>query len=85
MEPPSPEDLPLKGDTVIGNDVWIGAGAIILPGVTIADNTVIAAGAIVTEDVPANAVVIGAPAKVVKYRDEKTNAKTILIDALREL
>jgi len=52
----------------IGNDVWIGANAIILPGVTIGDGAIIGAGAIVTSDVPSYAVVAGVPAKVLRYR-----------------
>lgn len=55
----------------IGNKVWIGAHATILPGVTIGDNAVVAAGAVVTHDVPANAVVAGVPAKMIKYIEEK--------------
>ena len=50
----------------IGNKVWIGAGAIILPGVTIGDNTVIGAGSIVTKDVPANVIALGNPCKVLR-------------------
>ena len=50
----------------IGNSVWIGAHATILSGVTIGDNAVIAAGAVVTKDVPANAIVGGVPAKIIK-------------------
>lgn len=50
----------------IGNGVWIGAHATILSGVTIGDNAVIAAGAVVTKDVPANAVAGGVPAKIIK-------------------
>ena len=50
----------------IGNKVWIGAHATILPGVTIGDGAVVAAGAVVTKDVPANTVVAGVPAKVLK-------------------
>ena len=45
----------------IGNNVWIGAGAIILPGVSIGDNTVIGAVSIVTKDIPANVVAVGSP------------------------
>lgn len=52
----------------IGNDVWIGARAIILDGVTIGDGACIAAGAVVTKDVPSYAVVAGIPAKIIKYR-----------------
>lgn len=50
----------------IGNDVWIGGNVTILPGVTIGNNTVIAAGAVVTKDVPDNTLVGGVPAKVIK-------------------
>lgn len=50
----------------IGNRVWVGAHATILAGVTVGDNSVIAAGAVVTKDVPANVVVAGVPAKIIK-------------------
>lgn len=50
----------------IGNNVWIGGGAIINPGVTIGDNAVIASGAVVTKDVPENVVVGGNPARIIK-------------------
>ena len=50
----------------IGNNVWIGAGAVVLPGVTIGDNTVIGAGSIVTKDIPANVVAVGNPCKVIR-------------------
>ena len=52
----------------IGNDVWVGAGAIILDGVTVGDHSVIGAGSVVTKDVPENSVVAGVPAKVIKVR-----------------
>lgn len=61
---------------IIGNDVWIGYGAVVLNGVTIGDGAVIAAGAVVTKDVPPYAVVGGNPAKIIKYRfDENTIQK----------
>lgn len=53
---------------VIGNDVWIGARAIILSGVTIGDGVIVGAGSVVTKDVPAYAIVAGVPAKVLRYR-----------------
>ena len=56
----------------IGNKVWIGSHATILPGVTIGENAVIAAGAVVTKDVPANAIVGGVPAKIIKTIEEGT-------------
>ena len=55
---------------VIGDDVWIGANAVILPGVTIGRHVVVAAGAVVTKDVPDYCVVAGVPAKVVKKLEE---------------
>ncbi|WP_232631307.1 sugar O-acetyltransferase [Methylobacterium sp. Leaf118] len=50
----------------LGDDVWIGGGAILLPGITVGDGAVIGAGAVVTRDVPAGALVVGNPAKIVK-------------------
>lgn len=55
-------NLPIK----IGRNCWLGAGAIVLPGVTIGDNTVIGAGSVVTKDVPANAVAVGNPCRVMR-------------------
>ncbi|GBQ92913.1 CatB-related O-acetyltransferase [Gluconobacter albidus] len=57
-----------KGDVVIGNDVWIGAHATLMSGVTIGDGAVIAAQALVTKSVPPYAIVGGNPAKVIRYR-----------------
>lgn len=66
-----PQHLPC----MIGNDVWIGTRATILDGVKIGDGAVIAAGAVVTKDVPPYAIVGGVPAKIIKYRfsEEKIN------------
>lgn len=65
-----------KGPITIGNDVWIGARATILSGVTIGNGAVIGAGSIVTKDVPAYAIAVGNPAKVIKKRfDDKTIAR----------
>ena len=58
----------VKSKITIGNDVWIGAGAIILKGVQIGDHSIIAAGSVVTKSVPDNAIVAGNPATVMKYR-----------------
>lgn len=53
-------------DVHIGNNVWIGAGAVILPGVTIGDNTVIGAGSVVTKNIPDNVVAVGNPCRVLR-------------------
>ena len=50
----------------VGNDIWIGANAVVLPGVTIGDHSVVAAGAVVTKDVPPHSLVAGVPAKIIK-------------------
>jgi acetyltransferase-like isoleucine patch superfamily enzyme len=54
--------------TVVGNDVWIGAGAILIDGVTVNDGAIVGAGAVVTSDVPPYAIVGGCPAKIIRYR-----------------
>jgi len=59
-----------KRDVHVGNNVWIGYGACILRGVTVGDNAVIGTNSVVTKDVPANAVVGGVPARVLRMRDE---------------
>ena len=60
-----------KGDIIIDDDVWIGYGAIILSGVHIGQGAVIAAGSIVTKDIPPYAIAAGNPARIIKYRFEK--------------
>lgn len=62
----------------IGNNVWLGDHAKVLKGVTIGDNSVVAAGAVVTRDVPANVVVAGSPAVVVKHLDPEIPRRTRL-------
>lgn len=57
-----------RGDTVLGDGCWLGMRAMIMPGVTIGEGAVVAAGAMVTKDVPPYAVVGGNPAKIIKYR-----------------
>ena len=70
---------------VIEDGVMIGANAVVIEGVRVGRNAVVAAGAVVIEDVPENAVVAGSPARIVKMKDEKTESKTALVDALRKL
>lgn len=57
----------------IGDNVWIGAGAIVLPGVTIGENSVIGAGSVVTKDIPANVVAVGNPCRVLREIGERDN------------
>lgn len=70
---------------VIEDEVVIGANAVVIEGVRVGRGAVVAAGAVVIEDVPAGAVVAGSPARIVKMKDEKTLGKTALVDALRKL
>ena len=58
---------------VLGNDVWVGANSLIMGGISIGDGAIVGAGSIVTRDIPAYAIAVGSPAKVIRYRfDEKT-------------
>lgn len=75
--------MPIKSiakTTHIGNDVWIGAKCIVMDGVTIGNGAIVAAGSVVTKDVPSFAVVGGAPAKFIKYRFSQD-----IIDRLEEI
>lgn len=65
---PEENELPLKGNTVIGNDVWIGEQVTFMPGVKVGNGAIIGAKSVVTKDVPAYGVVAGNPAKLVRMR-----------------
>lgn len=65
------QKLNIKGDTVIGNDVWIGQNAVILPGVKIGDGAIIGAYTVVAKDIPPYSIAVGNPARVVKKRFSK--------------
>lgn len=69
-----------RGDTVIGNDVWIGTDALIMPGVTIGDGAIIGARAVVAADVPPYGVTVGHPARTAKRRfDDQTIEKLLKV------
>lgn len=67
-----------RGDTVVGNDVWIGDGALVMPGIRIGDGAIVGAGAVVAADVPPYAVVAGNPARVVKMRFDAATVAELL-------
>lgn len=79
IEPPNAKPV------VLEDNVLIGANAVVIEGVHIGEGAVVGAGAIVTKDVPAGAVVVGNPAHIVKQKDEQTKEKTQLMDDLRKL
>lgn len=74
---PQDHELPFKGDTLVGNDVWIGYESIIMPGVTIGDGAIIAAKSVVVNDVPPYSIVGGNPAKIIKQRFTTETIKTL--------
>ena len=65
---PTLDELPLKGDTVVGNDVWIGQNVTVLPGVHIGNGAIIGANSVVASDIPPYCVAVGNPCKVIKKR-----------------
>ena len=79
VEPPSATPV------IIEDNVLVGANAVILEGVRICKGAVVAAGAVVTDDVPEGAVVAGMPAKIIKFTDDKTKTKTEIVEVLRHI
>lgn len=75
---PSTWSREIRGDTVIGNDVWIGMEAVVLPGVKIGDGSIVAAKAVVSHDVPPYSIVAGNPAKAVKMRFDRLTVARLL-------
>ncbi|MER5774676.1 CatB-related O-acetyltransferase [Streptomyces sp. NPDC002039] len=71
-------DLPGRGDTVVGNDVWFGHGAMVMPGVRIGHGAVIASGAVVVDDVPDYGIVGGNPARLIRSRYEPADIARLL-------
>jgi virginiamycin A acetyltransferase len=75
---PTIEGLPIKGDTVIGNDVWIGTNATIMPGIHIGDGAIIATNSTITKDVEPYSIVGGNPAKEIRKRFTDDKIKELL-------
>jgi virginiamycin A acetyltransferase len=75
---PQPGELPSKGDTIVGNDVWIGYEAVILPGIKIGDGAIIAAKSVVTRDVAPYTIVGGNPARLIRQRFEDDVIRALL-------
>lgn len=75
---PEEDELPYKGDTIVGNDVWIGYESIIMPGVTIGNGAIIAAKSVVVKDVPPYSIVGGNPARIIKQRFSDETIKALL-------
>jgi virginiamycin A acetyltransferase len=69
---------PSRGDTVVGNDVWLGYETLVMPGVTIGDGAIVAAGSVVTGDVPPYAIAGGNPARVLRMRYDEADVERLL-------
>jgi virginiamycin A acetyltransferase len=72
------KEYPVKGDTIIGNDVWIGYGATIMPGVRIGDGAIIAAKSVVARDVEPYTIVGGNPAKEIRKRFSESQVEDLM-------
>lgn len=77
---PDPSELPFKGDTIVGNDVWIGYDALVMPGITIGNGAIVSSRSVVVRDVPPYTIVGGNPAKPLKQR-----LSADVIDALQSI
>jgi virginiamycin A acetyltransferase len=75
---PEPEEFPYKGNTIIGNDVWIGYETIIMPGVQVGDGAIIAAKSVVVSDVPPYTIFGGNPAKCIRQRFDDDVIRALL-------
>ena len=64
------QPLTSKGPIIVGDDVWLGTGVIVLAGVTIGDGAIVGAGSVVTKSIPAGAIAVGSPAKVIRMRTD---------------
>ena len=72
------KSYPYKGDTIVGNDVWLGHNVTVMPGVKIGDGAIIASHSVVTTDVPPFAIVGGNPAKLIRKRFSESNINSLL-------
>ena len=75
---PQPGELPYKGNTVIGNDVWIGYEAVIMPGIRVGDGAIVAAKSVVVSDVSPYTIVGGNPAKSIRQRFDDATIESLL-------
>jgi acetyltransferase-like isoleucine patch superfamily enzyme len=82
--PPLAQPL-ISKPTQIGDRVWLGANVTVLKGVTIGNDAIVGAGSVVTRDIPERAIAVGAPAKVIRYRDDSENRSKTESAALAEL
>ena len=74
----APVEWPNRGDTIIGNDVWIGREAVVMPGVRIGDGAIVGSHAVVAKDVPPYGVAVGNPARIAKRRFDDATIEALL-------